>query len=544
MPVDATDMANNRHLGGSSLSYKFSTWAIIISSLICAFFVYNWVTDDQKQKAQTSFNDLGQQISTSLERQLRRTEDTLTSIVAFFVASDRISRQEFSTFVSTAMSERVGVQALEWIPRVADKAKAAYEHAAQGDGLVNFAIRQAGKSGMETASKRAEYYPVYYVEPLAGNEKAVGFDLASNTARKAALEKARDTGSIVSSARITLVQETAKQAGVVVFAPIYGSSKTLETVPKRRVALTSFALGVFRIGDLLETSISDVTRASNLIIALYDASDKKNRQPMHLFGGEGAESQVPMEKMLGEYSFQQLHKFGGRDWRLVITPKGGTLPRAHPWYPLIFGIGSFAILFLIGSYIQTIIQRGEYAEGLVIDRTQSLKASEARVQAIVENIFDGIITINDLGIIKSINSAVESIFGYTKEQLIGQNVKILTPEPHQTKHDTYLQDYLATGHAKIIGIGREVEGLRANGSKFPMELEVAELWLGDKRLFLGVVRDITERKEVEMAKTEFVSTVSHELRTPLTSIKGSLGLIRSGTTGELPEKMQSMLDIA
>ncbi|MEE8352035.1 MAG: response regulator, partial [Rhodospirillales bacterium] len=293
-----------------------------------------------------------------------------------------------------------------------------------------------------------------------------------------------------------------------------------------------------------ETSISDVTRASNLIITLYDASDKKNLQPMHIVGGEGADYRVPIEEMLGENSFQQLHKFGGRDWWLVISPKGGTLGTAHPWFPWIFGVAVFTILFLIGFYIQTIVQRRVYAENLVIERTQSLKASESRVRAIVENIFDGIITINERGIIKSVNPAIKNIFGHTAEYLIGQNVKIITPEPHQSAHDAYLQNYITTGDAKIIGIGREVEGLHANGSTFPIELEVAELWLGDERLFLGVIRDITERKKADKAKSEFVSTVSHELRTPLTSIKGSLGLIRSGTTGELPEKMQSMLDIA
>ncbi len=176
--------------------------------------------------------------------------------------------------------------------------------------------------------------------------------------------------------------------------------------------------------------------------------------------------------------------------------------------------------------------------------TRSLKASENRVRAIVDNIFDGIITINDRGIIQSINPATEEIFGYPASQLIARNIKMLTPEPHRSAHDGYIQNYLNTGEAKIIGIGREVEGQRADGSTFPMELEIAELWVAGERLFLGIVRDITERKKADQAKSDFVSTVSHELRTPLTSIKGSLGLIRSGSVGQLPEKLESMLEIA
>jgi PAS domain S-box-containing protein len=551
MPIETTERIDRQHPDGSSLSHKLSTWAIILTGLMCAFFVFDWVAKDQEHKAQDRLNELGQQVAISLERQIRRTEDTLTSIVAFFAASNRVSRQEFNTFVMKAMSDRVGVQALEWIPRVPDEARAAYEHAAQSDGLVNFAIRQAGDGGMRPASKRSEYYPVYYVEPLAGNEKAVGFDLASNPARKAALEQSRDTGSIISSARITLVQESARQAGVVVFAPMYGSGETLDTVPQRRAALTGFALGVFRIGDLLESSVSDVIRTNNLIIALYDASDDKNRLPLHLIGGEEAAPGVPMEQLLGEKSFQNIHRFGGRDWRLVLAPKGGTLTIAQPWLSWLAANAVLVIVFLVGFYFQAIIRRRAYAEGLVIDRTRDLETlatdlamSEQRSRAVVANIVDGVISINDRGIIETVNSAVEGIFQYSAEELIGRNVRILAAQPHQRAHDRYIANYLRTGEAKIIGKGREVEGQRKDGGTFPMELSIAEFNIHDRRMFLGVVRDITERKEIDKAKSEFISTVSHELRTPLTSIKGSLGLVRSGAIGDLPKKMRSMLDIA
>jgi CHASE1-domain containing sensor protein len=111
--------------------------------------------------------------------------------------------------------------------------------------LSNFPFRQIGAAGMTAASRREEYYPVYFVEPMAGNQRALGFDSASNPVRKATLEQARDSGSIVSSARITLVQETARQAGVVVFAPMYDGGDLSDTIKMKRDALTGFALGVF-----------------------------------------------------------------------------------------------------------------------------------------------------------------------------------------------------------------------------------------------------------------------------------------------------------
>ncbi|MCK7577438.1 MAG: PAS domain-containing sensor histidine kinase [Chromatiales bacterium] len=118
------------------------------------------------------------------------------------------------------------------------------------------------------------------------------------------------------------------------------------------------------------------------------------------------------------------------------------------------------------------------------------------------------------------------------------------PEPYQSQHDRYLAHYVETGERRMIGIGREVTGRRADGGTFPVELSVSETWLGDRRLFTGVVRDITERKKMERLKNEFVSTVSHELRTPLTSIRGSLGLVAGGVAGPVPDKARELLDIA
>ncbi|TAK63289.1 PAS domain S-box protein [Methylobacter sp.] len=165
-------------------------------------------------------------------------------------------------------------------------------------------------------------------------------------------------------------------------------------------------------------------------------------------------------------------------------------------------------------------------------------------QAILDNIIDGIITIDSRGTVQSINLAGENIFGYTADEIVGRNVNMLMPEPHHSKHDCYLQNYHATGIPRIIGSGREVEGLHKDGTIFPIDLAVSQSIHQGQPLFIGVVRDITERKRVDLMKTEFVSTVSHELRTPLTSISGALGLIVGGALGELPEQAKVMLDIA
>ncbi|MDP3037521.1 MAG: response regulator, partial [Rhodocyclaceae bacterium] len=165
-------------------------------------------------------------------------------------------------------------------------------------------------------------------------------------------------------------------------------------------------------------------------------------------------------------------------------------------------------------------------------------------QAILDNVIDGIITIDERGTVASLNQAAERIFGYPPGEVLGQNVKMLMPEPYHSEHDGYLANYRATGVERVIGIGREVVGRRKDGRSFPMDLAVSEISHAGRRMFVGLVRDITERKRVEQMKSEFVSTVSHELRTPLTSIAGALGLITGGAVGELPPPMKPLIDIA
>jgi len=208
----------------------------------------------------------------------------------------------------------------------------------------------------------------------------------------------------------------------------------------------------------------------------------------------------------------------------------------------IFG-GATGIILLIGIFAVVILRIGNI---LALRRRaeQNLMESEARTGAIVANVFDGLVTINQHGTMQTVNRAAERIFQYSAQEMVGQNVSMLTPEPHKSKHDAYLKHYLDTGQAKIIGIGREVEGQKRDGSIFPMELHVTEINIGTEVMFLGVTKDITERKEADRLKSEFVSTVSHELRTPLTSIKGSLGLVTSGNLGELPGQSARMIELA
>ena len=169
----------------------------------------------------------------------------------------------------------------------------------------------------------------------------------------------------------------------------------------------------------------------------------------------------------------------------------------------------------------------------------ALRDSATRIQAILNTVADVIITIDERGIVWTANLAVKTMFGYDVAEIVGQNICMLMSEPYRSQHDGYLERYRTMGEAHILGSGREVVGQRKDGSIFPMYLAVSEMRLEGERHFIGVVHDITERKQAEQklfvakeaaelanrAKDSFLATMSHEIRTPLTGMLGMLEVL-------------------
>ena len=182
----------------------------------------------------------------------------------------------------------------------------------------------------------------------------------------------------------------------------------------------------------------------------------------------------------------------------------------------------------------------------------ALQDSEARSTAILQTAVDGIITIDERGIVTSFNPGAERLFGYTAGEVLGHNVRLLMPSPYREEHDSYLARYHQTGEPHIIGIGREVRGQRRDGTTFPIALAVSEMYLDGRRMFTGIVHDLSARvqaeealrqardelevrvkertAELEEANAEirrFAYIVSHDLRAPLVNLKGFASELRA-----------------
>jgi PAS domain S-box-containing protein len=176
-----------------------------------------------------------------------------------------------------------------------------------------------------------------------------------------------------------------------------------------------------------------------------------------------------------------------------------------------------------------------------VDLEDALGASEARWRAIVDSAVDGIIVIDARGRIEAFNRAAERLFGYTSDEVLGRNIDTLMPTPYCEEHDAYLSRYLATGRAKIIGVGREVQGARKDGTTFPLHLSVGEITIQGERKFTGILHDLTGRVQMEarlreqeaLAKLgEMAAVIAHEVKNPLAGIRGAIQVFGGRMMGQ------------
>jgi PAS domain S-box-containing protein len=189
---------------------------------------------------------------------------------------------------------------------------------------------------------------------------------------------------------------------------------------------------------------------------------------------------------------------------------------------------------------------------LALTLSHPMASKDVAGEAVAERMFRlavelcpcSMVMVDGIGKIVLVNGEIERLFGYSREELIGQPIEILVPARLHSQHVRHRDGFVTAPETCRVGVGRELFGARKDGTEIPVEVSLNPIRTREGILILSVIADISERKRMERLKDEFVSTVSHELRTPLTSIAGSLGLLVGQWAGKLPESASRLLVIA
>jgi len=412
---------------------------------------------------------------------LRRTVELVTTdlfaLRAFFQASEGVDRDEFHVFVHQLWMGEHDTQALEWAPQVLDADRQAFETATQNSGFAHFQITEH-REGLVRAGHRPDYYPVDYVEPHEGNEAAFGFDLASSTERREALLRARDTGLMVATSRVRLVQEKGQQYGVLLF--LAARSRFAAAGEARGVVL-----GVYRVGDMLERAFGYLA-PEPVDVALFDDSAPEDERFLAFYSSASRSvlGSAPA-KHAGGLEYTSSLPFADRSWRVVCTPAASFIAvrSFQPW--LVFTLG-LLVSVLLAAYIFS-------QEQMVKDATEREALSE-QLELIRLNASDMLFLAAPDGRILEANARAQRAYGYAGDEILGLTVRDLRAPEARKSVEADLQQVFDGNGFRYTTTHR-----RRDGSTFPVEAIAHPLVMGANKLILAVIRDLTEERAARAA---------------------------------------------
>ncbi|HSE86751.1 MAG TPA: CHASE domain-containing protein [Candidatus Binatia bacterium] len=467
-------------------------------TLVVIFFIYTnaWEQDRIKLEFKRRTDQLAHQLQENLDSYIL----VLHSVENLYASSVPINRQQFKTFVSRWFSRYPGIRAVSWSPRVLDSERANYEQAAREDGLSNFEITEQNPKGqLVRAARRAEYIPVYYLESVRGTGRALGFDAASDSTRREALNQARDTGKPTATDPLTLIQDIERERGFVVFLPIYKPGRPQNSLHERRLNLQGYVSGAFRINDMMTTALKGA-RTEDIEIRLYDARDGEKKRLLYEHRSKERGSQyLPV----GPESFQRLVTFeiAGRQWMVQFAPTKEYLIAQRGWQAWSVLAGGLFFTGLLGGFLLTLTGHTVKLQAINTDLEKEIserKSAEdavAQLAAIVESSNDAIIGTTMEGVIISWNKGAEIIYGYSVEEVKGRPISILIPsdrldEPARLRERIKQGEHVAQ---------YETIRVRKGGAQVHVSLTLSPMKDATSKItaVATIAHNITERKRAE-----------------------------------------------
>jgi len=532
-------------------------WMALLISLALTLGAWYGLRLQAMENAEQQFELHVRDVIESIEDRLRQHEQILLGGAGLFDASDSVQRAEWHTYIERLQLQEnyPGIQGVGLVQMIRPDELQAHIAAVRAEGFPHYTVHPAGA--------RALYSSTLYLEPFAGrNLAAFGYDMMSETTRAQAMRMAAQSGKTAISGKVRLVQEALdkEQAGFLMYTPVYRKQQRLTTPQERWQALQGFVYSPFRVDNLMADILGK--RILMLDFVIFDGDSEIDEARMFISAGGRVNKKSNAFALL---SGVRTIKAYGHTWTVRLTSRPefearfqSTLNAAIP----ALGGGISVLLFVL---VWSLISRHERAQEMAQRMTQDIRVNEEKLgqsEMRFRAIFDGadhlIISTDTQGVVELFNSAAERYLGYRAEEVIGQSALALFLDPDEVSRrakeltaegiavEPGIEVFTARARLDPAGETREWTYIRKDGSRFPVSLTVTALHdvKGDISAFLGIARDITERKKIELIKSEFISTVSHELRTPLTSIRGALALVAGGVVGELPVAAKPLVDIA
>src|SRR5437773_3062693 len=474
---------------------------LFICLLTTSLFAY-YVARNANAKDRTRFNNSVHEIYTAIENRLDTYIALTHATTGLFAASHQVEFDEFRSFVQQLQLRQryPGIQGIGFVTRLRPEQRAALIASLQQQGMKNFHIF--------LEQERAEYYPIVYLEPLdRRNQAAIGFDMFTEPVRRAAMEEARDTGAPTASGKVTLIQEIDtenRQAGFLIFAPVYARGAQVSSPGERRAALQGFVYSPFRTDDLLASILKE--RNFDVDVQIYDGTPGTADNLLHSYSGTGG-SHPNTPRFIATTTMD----VAGRRWTLNYAANAAFDSASGTAYlPYTFAAGvflSFLFFFVTRSQAQarTAAERSAAevrASEARVRQTlqereqteQALRESEERYRELVENANDIVYTLDLQGQVTSINKAAELVTEYSREELLGMNITdILTKDSAQIG--------LQMLDRKIGGKQRtnyEVDLRAKSGQIVTLEISSRLIFKDGQALAVqGIARNITARRRAE-----------------------------------------------
>lgn len=372
-PVDLTNSCSCRCRNLMNTNNKLNVILITTAALGITLSGFSgWLLYEAEEKSIISElqRDVDERAS-SLHRELLINFETLHSLAILFHGAAIPEHGQFRNEAQRILSRHGDIQALEWIPRIIQSERAQYVSRIRRY-FPDYEISERQEQGvMVRAEERQEYYPVYFVEPLLGNESALGFDLSSSPSRLEALEMSRDRDIPQATASITLVQESGKQKGFLAFLPIYRGRPL--TVEHRRENLVGFVLGVYRIGDIF-TSSALHEKSLGIEMRLVDETSLSKPEVLYTH-----KSRTGFPSYEGFSYRKELPEIWGRKWSLVASPTVSYVSKRRDIFSqMIFVIG-IVFTAVIVLYVKMISQRTATIQKKVTEKTNQLSEANKKL---------------------------------------------------------------------------------------------------------------------------------------------------------------------